>query len=171
MDVSGGIGNTAYFNAATPAAAAAAKVSPSSGPRPTPWVSYERRGLSDQAPQFESAVLTNTLRAVTSDSVTTPSRASVGCNCASGAAVATVPTDTLRVVASGSAATPSRTGMGGNCANRTLGAAAATPPACSLACTLSPVVLLPSDERNILTTVPLARMNSLDETVIACCRI
>ena len=150
MGVSGGIENKASFDAATDEAAAAAKmsvkeVSPSSGPRPTPWVSYEHRGLSDQAPQFESAVLTDTLCAVTSGSATTPPWASVGCNCANGASVAAVPTDTLRVVASGSAATPSRTGVGCNCANGTLSAAAATPSTCSPACTPSPVVLLPSD--------------------------
>ena len=143
MGVSGGIGNTAAFDAATAAAAAAAKmsvkdVSPSSGPRPIPWVLYEHRGFSDQAPRFESAVPPDTLRAVTSGSATTPSCASVGCNCANGVPVAAVPTDTLHVVAYGSAATPSRTGVGYNCANGTLVAAAATPSACFPACTPSP---------------------------------
>ena len=110
-----GNGNTTYFDAATAAAAAAAKMSV----KDAVPSSYEHRGLSDQAPQLESAVPTDTLRAVTSGSATTPSRANVGCNCANGATVAAVPTDTLRVVASGSAATPSRTGVGCNCANGT----------------------------------------------------
>ena len=59
MGVSEGIGNTAAFDAATAAAAAAAAakmsvkdVSPSSGPRPTPWFRMSTEGSSIKPPSL-----------------------------------------------------------------------------------------------------------------------